>query len=102
METGIFRQDLFYRLGGVTITVPALRERVEDIALLTDHFLARSEREGAPTRKFSKDAAGYHPRLFLARQCAPAGERRAAPCGHIARGRNHAQRGGTWCSAIAA
>ncbi len=56
MESGAFRQDLFYRLGGVTITVPSLRERVEDIALLTDHFLARTEREGAPARRFSKDA----------------------------------------------
>lgn len=56
METGVFRQDLFYRLGGVTVSVPPLRERVEDIVLLTEHFLARTEREGAQTRRFSKDA----------------------------------------------
>ena len=56
MESGIFRQDLFYRLNGVTISVPSLRERVEDIPLLTEHFLAKSEREGSMTRRFSKDA----------------------------------------------
>jgi two-component system nitrogen regulation response regulator GlnG len=52
MEAGDFRQDLFYRLGGVTISVPSLRERVDDIPLLADHFLARAERDGAPARRF--------------------------------------------------
>ncbi len=56
MEAGAFRQDLFYRLGGVTINVPSLRERVDDIPLLADHFLARAEREGLALRKFSDDA----------------------------------------------
>jgi two-component system, NtrC family, nitrogen regulation response regulator GlnG len=56
LEKGSFRQDLYYRLGGVTLNVPSLRERVEDIALLTDHFLARAERDGLPVRTFDKDA----------------------------------------------
>ncbi|MFC5738748.1 two-component system nitrogen regulation response regulator GlnG [Rhodobacter sp. 140A] len=56
MEAGKFRQDLFYRLGGVTIAVPALRERVEDIPLLADHFLTRAERDGLGTRRFSAEA----------------------------------------------
>ncbi|GFE66895.1 response regulator [Litoreibacter roseus] len=56
MESGLFRQDLFYRLSGVTITVPSLRERVEDIPLLTEHFLLRAERDGAPGRRFAGDA----------------------------------------------
>lgn len=56
METGTFRQDLFYRLSGVTIHVPALRERVDDIPLLAEHFLHRSERDGGQTRRFSADA----------------------------------------------
>lgn len=56
MEAGKFRQDLFYRLGGVTLAVPALRERVEDIPLLADHFLTRAERDGLGTRRFSADA----------------------------------------------
>ncbi|SIN92037.1 response regulator [Vannielia litorea] len=50
MENGGFRQDLFYRLGGVTINVPALRERVDDIPLLAEHFLARAEQGTAPRR----------------------------------------------------
>ena len=56
MEEGRFRQDLFYRLGGVGIAVPALRERVDDIPLLASHFLARAERDGAPARRFSTEA----------------------------------------------
>ncbi len=56
MEAGQFREDLFYRLGGVTLSVPALRERVDDIPLLADHFLRRAEREGAVSRTLSKDA----------------------------------------------
>ncbi len=56
MEAGGFRQDLFYRIGGVTITVPPLRDRVDDIPLLADHFIARAERDGLPPRRFAKDA----------------------------------------------
>lgn len=56
MEAGKFRQDLFYRLGGVTLQVPALRERVEDIPLLADHFLARAERDGLGARRLSNEA----------------------------------------------
>ena len=56
VEAGTFRDDLFYRLTGVTLSVPSLRERVDDIPLLAMHFLARAERDGSPVRRFSDDA----------------------------------------------
>ncbi|MHA6261993.1 response regulator [Arenibacterium sp. CAU 1754] len=56
METGKVRQDLYYRLSGASIHVPSLRERVDDVPLLAQHFLARAERDGAPKRWLSADA----------------------------------------------
>ncbi len=56
IEAGKLRQDLYYRLGGATIQVPALQERVDDIVALAEHFLLRAEREGHPRRVFSDEA----------------------------------------------
>jgi two-component system, NtrC family, nitrogen regulation response regulator GlnG len=56
MQAGKVRADLFYRLSGATIQVPALRQRVDDIALLTAHFLARAERDGGTNRWLSPQA----------------------------------------------
>lgn len=56
MEAGQFRQDLFYRLGGVSLHVPSLRERVDDIPLLAEHFLAKGERDLGAVRRLSPEA----------------------------------------------
>ena len=45
VDEGKFRQDLFYRLNGFTIQIPPLRERREDLPLLTEHFLRLYNRE---------------------------------------------------------
>ncbi|MCK0166584.1 sigma-54 dependent transcriptional regulator [Jannaschia sp. S6380] len=51
-----FRADLYYRLAGAQLDVPALRERVDDIPLLAAHFLTRAERDGGTLRRFSDPA----------------------------------------------
>jgi two-component system nitrogen regulation response regulator GlnG len=56
MDAGQFRQDLYYRLGGVTLHVPSLRERVEDIPLLAEHFLTKGERDLGTVRRLSQGA----------------------------------------------
>lgn len=57
VERGTFRPDLFFRLRVVPVQVPELRERIEDIELLAEHFLRRHAQDGpAPARDFSDEA----------------------------------------------
>ena len=57
MEEGVFREDLFYRLNVVTIHIPPLRERREEIPVFLEYFLEKySEHYGKSPAKFSEYA----------------------------------------------
>ena len=64
IEENRFRQDLFYRLNVVPVSLPPLRERREDVILLARHFLDRAAQDGLPRKALAEDAAqllmAYH------------------------------------------
>jgi DNA-binding NtrC family response regulator len=57
VKKNIFRQDLFFRLNVISITIPPLRERGDDVLLLAQHFMRKYAREYSKTApRFSDEA----------------------------------------------
>ncbi|HUK87642.1 MAG TPA: sigma-54 dependent transcriptional regulator [Terriglobales bacterium] len=57
VQEGRFREDLFYRLNVITVDLPALRQRREDIPMLVEHFLKKfSEENGKSARQIAPEA----------------------------------------------
>ncbi len=93
MTEGSFRQDLFYRLNVVRITLPPLRDRRDDIQVLVTHFLRRFN------RRFHREVTRHRPRrpggpdrLHVPRQRARAREPHRARLRHGSARADHAER----------
>ena len=57
IQKGSFREDLFYRINVIPIALPPLRQRTEDIPLLTDHFITKyCNAMSVPTKRISSEA----------------------------------------------
>jgi two-component system nitrogen regulation response regulator GlnG len=56
IQTGLFREDLFFRLNVVPLRLPPLRERTEDVPDLLRHFFTLAERDGLPPKQVDQAA----------------------------------------------
>ncbi len=56
VESGEFRSDLFYRLSAVSLDVPPLRARIDDIPLLADYFLTKLDRDSGQAKTLGAEA----------------------------------------------
>ncbi|MGH7495168.1 MAG: sigma 54-interacting transcriptional regulator [bacterium] len=59
VDSGVFREDLFYRLNCLPLHVPALRERGEDCVLLLEYFLAKLNENQGVEKRFSNETIGF-------------------------------------------
>ena len=59
VERGEFRRDLYYRIAGFPISLPSLRERQSDIALIATHFLAQSQEKKRFSKKTLEKLSSY-------------------------------------------
>ncbi len=59
VNEGLFREDLFYRLSVIPISLPPLRDRMDDISELTVHFLQKIASEGQPLKSIASKALDH-------------------------------------------
>ena len=55
VERGQFREDLYYRLNVINLRVPPLRDRIDDLPMLVEHFLQRFNKDGQRARRMSPE-----------------------------------------------
>ena len=92
---GNFREDLFYRLNVIPFFVPPLRDRIEDVPLLADHFLREfTTAYGRKPKELTSEAYRVL-QESLARQCARAEESHGTD-------RDHESAGPSRCAAYSA